>query len=1493
MPSESNPITISASLHNLYYARSDVGITNFYSYGNSLVLMGDLDSDGIEDYAASSASKFGGYGASAPHTGGRIDVISGQSGTSLYHIQYDEKYKNLLTGYSMTNAGDMDNDGHDDLLYSQPSRDTVDGVRIGGLVHLVSGKTGESIRQFDGNDTTAWRSPFGFGCDTENLGDVDGDGFNDFAIGFATYIENNTMLGKISVVSGHTGQTLYDVTGSDSTGYIGHNIALAGDVNNDNVMDFLASNHKAGYSYLYSGATGEKLAVLGDGISTSSDLASMLTLGDINNDGHDDFAISTPDYTGDLSRQGKISIYSGSDYNLISEATGTQATGLLGRQMSTLELDGAFRIIATERTSSFDSQLLSINPLTGEVSHVLTEVDTQLIHSIDQIQSDADFNGDGINDLLISDSWKYVPGKSSLSGTVDFYLSEPERITVSEHGDPAIVYPHAVTINLPDGFSPNQTGLLVSVSSNAKPATDVLMVMAGDTGLTVSGNTLSSDDITFATFSGGSSGSPLRLIYNEYATQELIEKSVNTLAYQTLQDLNQTDTTGISFSFTDADGIAGEALTVNVEVTPENDAPVMQENLQLSMGEITEDISINNNSGTYLKDLIDTSMIIDPDGDTGIGIAFEQLDHSNGLWELSEDNGENWISLDKYQSLGSTALITVKPEEFEQAIIRFVPNKDFVGEATVTFRAYDGSEVTVANTDGTRKLDQSATGGTSYLSQETGEIRVTVTPENDAPVLVSQQTTYIEDRSFTGPGRPSEGFAAPLSGEFIDDINQDGIKDFIHTTRTSKTGIQVEVLSGSDFNPIHTINIDNYMDSRDKTLGDWDRISGVGDINNDGYNDFAISYNLAASVGDTRSKLVIYSGQDASTLFEHQDKHIIYASSPKKVVKAGDINNDGYDDIIVRNYNNGDIYKYGGSFKILSGQDQSVLFEKKATYYSEGVGYSASYVGDRDGDGFDDIGVSIIDHFYANGRFDSNSEHSTQPVFNIYSGQTGEVINSLEHEEQGVVSMLGDINNDGHTDYALYSSRPGYNGMISVFSGADNSLIYDIEYNPGSSFGDNIIDLGDINNDEHDDFLISASGSFIKSAAGELLIYSGINGTLIQTLPGEHTLYREGYNLSSAGDLNNDGMLDFSITHGTAYRYNNSQIMVSQRAEKVFNPIEGEITLHPEAIQISDDNGFDGAKLSVSLQSGGIAAEDILAINTTSSTSLSVSGNQLFFDGTEIATFSGGSQGANLEILFNSNASNSTVESVFTSISYNNSSDEPAGITKTVRFELTDQFGAKSNNIDTFVVVNAEPSAPELLSLNGDTVNYTHGQDAVLIDSGSDAVLQDKDNLSFPGGQLTVHIVADDLTSEDIISIKANDTLTITEGMLFHSGTEVASMNGGSDSAPLVISFNDHANSEIIEDIIHSIQYDNSAIAPLSITDKTIAVNFSDGTGLSAEESLIEVNVERAAMIALDPDNLFDATENRGPLIDVDNTIGWTGTVSPLHPITDNIILFS
>ena len=386
-------------------------------------------------------------------------------------------------------------------------------------------------------------------------------------------------------------------------------------------------------------------------------------------------------------------------------------------------------------------------------------------------------------------------------------------------------------------------------------------------------------------------------------------------------------------------------------------------------------------------------------------------------------------------------------------------------------------------------------------------------------------------------------------------------------------------------------------------------VSTAGDVNNDGYADIIISaYDLYPQAQDPSSAIytgkfyVIYGNTTnpelinlALPLIDTQGfviergfvdypifSHVTVQTSGRGS-GAGDVNGDGFDDIIIgasssKNYAGISYVVYGGSNNPgiidLSNDltsDQGFIILGGAAGDRSG-GSSVSAAGDVNGDGFDDVIIG------AHGAVPS-SKNNAGISYIIYGGSDNPgtidlsdplgskgfyVLGGAAGDQSGLsVSDAGDVNGDGYDDVVIGAASAAsvagrsYAGIsYIIYGGSDNPGTIDLSdplgskgfYVLGGAAGDqsglSVSDAGDVNGDGYDDVVIGAASAASvagRSYAGiSYIIYGGSDnpGTIdlanslgskgFYVLGGAANDY-SGRSVSAAGDVNNDGFDDVII----------------------------------------------------------------------------------------------------------------------------------------------------------------------------------------------------------------------------------------------------------------------------------------------------------------------------------------------------------------------------
>ncbi|MCH9032420.1 MAG: FG-GAP repeat protein [candidate division Zixibacteria bacterium] len=304
-------------------------------------------------------------------------------------------------------------------------------------------------------------------------------------------------------------------------------------------------------------------------------------------------------------------------------------------------------------------------------------------------------------------------------------------------------------------------------------------------------------------------------------------------------------------------------------------------------------------------------------------------------------------------------------------------------------------------------------------------------------------------------------------------------------------------------------------------------VSGIGNINGGFLDDFIVG---ASDDGNGDGKAFVYSG-DGTFIRSHTDPVNWGASRfGFSVSGAGDFDMDGIPDYIIGAYNAA-IFSGGpqaGGFAVHSGIDGDLIFDTLG-FVSDSLGFSVANAGDVNNDGWDDVIVGAPGHVLFNGI---DEDEGVGKVI-VYGGRFHDALYTFfgDHPAQGFgfdVANAGDVDGDGRDDF-LIASKDG--SPIKVYSGMTGSEMQDLNI-PGTTYDGGVsydgapkrIDgVGDIDSDGFDDFVVG----YIH--LNKAVVYSGEDGTILLTLDTISSQFM-GHQVAAGGLITGDNTPDILVT---------------------------------------------------------------------------------------------------------------------------------------------------------------------------------------------------------------------------------------------------------------------------------------------------------------------------------------------------------------------------
>ncbi|MBX7042007.1 MAG: FG-GAP-like repeat-containing protein [Ignavibacteria bacterium] len=1104
------------------------GPGNFF--GQHFSSTGDVNNDGYDDFIA------GAYGHSS-NKGRAYVFFGGQTMDNTPDVIMNGEYSNDYFGSSASSAGDVNDDGFDDVI--------IGAYRYGS-------DTGRAYIYYGGSlmnnvsDVTLTGEGGNFGVNVSAAGDVNGDGYSDVIVGAYRYAN----AGKVYLFFGGSSMNkISDLTisGGIDSAVFGMSTSSAGDLNRDGYSDIIvgaAHPTQPGKAFVYFGGASmnEFADVTYTGESNADNFGvSVAATGDFTGDGYTELLVGASEHN---SQVGRAYFY---EYNIIPE---------------NFALDSVKRLFGP---GSFQGFGMSVS-------------------------SAGDVNKDGFNDFIVGSTWNASTGKAYIfyGGTV--FDTIPDVILSGEEGQSSEfgkVVSTAGDVN-GDGYDDvivgavhysTNTGRAYIYFGGAQMNNVADIIMSGVSSDRYFGASVSSDDFNGDGFSDVLIGEPgsSSSIGNAYIF-------FGGIAMDNVPDVTMTgETAGSYFGFlsSPAGDVNGDSYPDVIVSATHYDGQTGRAYIYLGGSNMSSNIYLTlfgegGNFGSWLS-----AGDVTGDGFSDVIVGASQYGSSDagrvyiyyGGNPMNNSADLTFNGTDSNARLGMTlsSLGDLNKDGYCDIIL---PAK---GKAKIYF---GGSPMDTIpdiikseDTPGENFAFVSAAGdingdghleylvGAPWFNGNAGKVYV-YEYRTEAPIISDMVMNGETTNSYFGGAVSSAG-----------DVNNDGYEDII--VGAPSYARAYIFLGGKLLDNTPDIILIRQVSNFGKS------VSSAGDVNNDNYSDVIVGSHGA-------SKAYVYFGgspMDASADVVLDANEGGYFGTD--VSSAGDVNGDSYSDVIVGAYRYGAdvgrVYIYFGGATMNEFADLRMTGEETDDLF----GSTVSSAGDVNRDGYSDVIIGAPHELPPNGS-------DTGKAYIYFGGANMDTIADVKMfgeqiaDDFGDVSSAGDVNGDGFSDVIvtsltynnIYGSQDGrahiYFGDSIMNNVADVILYGEIR----SQFG-RTPSAGDINGDGFSDIIVGSEQ--FENKRGKVYIYYGgaqMNNTVDITMTGELQGDCFGVAVSSAGDVNNDGFDDILVgapeknsNTGKAYLYLASAI--GSPSAKFFRSKASGIWSSALTWEMSNNGGID------------------------------------------------------------------------------------------------------------------------------------------------------------------------------------------------------------------------------------------------------------------------------------------------------------------------------
>ncbi|MCG7920533.1 MAG: Ig-like domain-containing protein [Candidatus Thiodiazotropha lotti] len=374
---------------------------------------------------------------------------------------------------------------------------------------------------------------------------------------------------------------------------------------------------------------------------------------------------------------------------------------------------------------------------------------------------------------------------------------------------------------------------------------------------------------------------------------------------------------------------------------------------------------------------------------------------------------------------------------------------------------------------------------------------------------------------------------------------------------------------------------------------------------------------------------------------------------------------------------------------------------------------------------------------------------------------------------------------------------------------------------------------------------------------------ANLNGSLVQFVDDDNEV-APSFSVSANDGFNDSNTLAASVTYTPV----NDDPNITNLDGDICNYTEGDGVILLEqggdiAVSDPDSGNFAGGSLTVEVDSGLQAAEDVFSIfnQGTAGGEIGFNGSDVTYSGTVIGSVTGGTGIDPLTVSLNSNSSLAAISALIRNFTYENSNgDNPTGGSRSITIDLSDGDGGASVTQNLTLNVSSVNDAP-VVDLNGSdgagvdfAVTFTEDAGAVnLVDT--DATISDAETTLYENLSINLSSFVDGSSEQIVIA-----------GYTFSYGTaDIVTRSVGGTS--FVIDFDGSGFNVTLDGLgwmpetdlqtlLRGVTYENTSQDPTA-GDRTVNIFAQDSDLLSGPTvtSTITVNPQNDTPTATDNTN--------------------------------------